>query len=123
MLYETLNHPSLLLLFIGTGIAGGSVFDVGNYVKFLLSYKNISNIIIDFLETSLCLFMLFFVNLKYNYGQLRLFPLLIFLIVFSLERITIGKMLAKFYTTCYNLIRKAIKRLHRGKNNENNKNG
>ena len=116
MLYETLNQPLLLLIFLTAGVVGGFIFDAGNYIKFLFSNKKAPYVVIDFIETSMCLGLLFFVNLKYNYGQVRLFPALIFFIFFSLERITIGKMLAKIYISCYNLLRKAIKKNTQRKN-------
>ena len=111
MLYETLSQPFLLLVFLLAGILGGLVFDIGNFIKFLCSNKKVPSIIIDFLQTIICCLMLFFVNLKYNYGLFRLFPLVIFVVSFSIERFTLGKIIAKFYNLCYNLLTKLFKKV------------
>ena len=124
MLYETLHHPKLLIIFILTGLSLGLLFDIGNFIKFLFSNKKIPSIIIDFIQTSISLLYLFMVNLKYNYGSIRLFPILIFFLSFSIERLTIGKIVAKFYLSCYNLLTKFNKRLwskiKNGKTNKTN---
>lgn len=111
-----------MLIFLVLGIIGGAIFDIGNYVKFLCSFKKMPFIVIDIIETSLCLLLIFFANLKYNYGQIRLFPALTFMISFIIERLTIGKMLAKIYITCYNWFTKIKKRFKKN-TNETNKNG
>ena len=111
MLYETLSHPYLLFIFLLTGILGGLVFDVGNFVKFLCANKKLPNIIIDFIQTFISLVLLFFANLKYNYGLFRLFPIIIFLFAFAIERFTLGKIIAKFYHVCYNSLTKFLQKI------------
>ena len=111
MLYETLAHPYLLLVFLLAGLAGGLVFDVGNFIKFLCSNKKLPSVIIDFVQTCICLSILFFVNLNYNYGLFRAFPIIIFLAFFSLERFTLGKIIAKFYHVCYNSLTKFLQKI------------
>ncbi len=107
MLYETLNHPYLFIIFFVCGVLGGFVFDAGNFIKFLCGNKKIPKIVITFLETSLCLVLLFIFNLKFNYGVIRLFPYVIFFVVFCFYRFTIGKLFAKIYLSCYNYFIKA----------------
>ena len=122
MLYETLSQPKLFFIFLILGILGGFVFDVGNYIKFLFNNKKISNTILDIIEISICLFLIFICNLKFNYGLIRLFPILIFTLSFSIERITLGKIIAKFYLSCYNMFNKINKRLWgKLKNDKTNK--
>ena len=124
MLYETLSHPTLALIFLLVGIVGGLIFDVGNFIKFLFANKKIPAIIIDFIQTCVCLFIIFIVNVKVNYGIIRLFPYLLFLTSFFIERITIGKVIAKFYLKCYNLLTKLNSKLwsklKNGKSNKGN---
>lgn len=123
MLYETLTQPYLLLIFLLAGILGGLVFDIGNFIKFLCSNKKAPSIFIDFIQTIICCLILFFVNLKYNYGLFRLFPIIIFLIFFTLERFTLGKIIAKFYNLCYNLLTKLFKKVTKKfKHDKTNKN-
>ena len=111
MLYETLNQPKLLIIFIIVGFGCGLVYDIGNFIKFLFNNKKIANVILDIIETSVVLSVVFIVNLNFNYGQIRLFPILIFLIFFVIERYTIGKIIAKIYISCYNLLTKLNKKI------------
>lgn len=113
MLYETLNQPSILLIFLITGLLSGLVFDVGNFVKFLCSNKKVPKVILDFIETFFILCIFFKVNLQFNYGVFRFFPIIIFLLSFTIERFTIGKLVAKFYLSCYNCLTKLNKLLWR----------
>lgn len=121
MLYETLNHPRLFVIFVLAGFMCGFVFDVGNYVKFLFANKKIPSIFIDFIQTSISLFVAFFTNLFYNYGTIRFFPIIIFMIAFSLERLTLGKLIAKFYYSCYNALKRLSRKLWRHKNDKTDK--
>lgn len=118
MLYETLKQPSLLIAFIIAGICSGIIFDIGNFIKFLFSNKKFPSIIIDIIQTSFIIFVEFIINLKYNYGQIRLFPIFIFLIFFTIERLTLGKIVAKFYSSCYNNLIKLICKMWRKKQND-----
>lgn len=123
MLYETLIQPRLLVIFLTLGFVFGLVFDVGNFIKFLFGNKKMSNFILDFLQTSLCLVMIFFVNLNCNFGQIRFFPVVLVLITFIIERLTLGKVVAKFYIFCYNKLNKLNNLIWRkSKNAKTNKN-
>ena len=122
MLYETLSHPKLAIIFLTIGFVGGLIFDVGNFIKFLCGNKKIPSILIDFIQTLICLIIIFFTNLKVNFGEIRLFPYLLFLTSFYLERISIGKVIAKIYLKCYNLLTKLnFKLWSKLKNGKNNK--
>ena len=117
MLYQTLNHPKLLIVFLILGLVGGLVFDVGNFIKFLFANKKVPSIILDIIQTFICLALIFVTNVKLNYGIIRLFPFVIFMTAFSIERYTISKLIAKIYLSCYNLIIKLNKRSWRRKKN------
>ena len=117
MLYQTLNHPKLLVVFLILGLVGGLVFDVGNFIKFLFANKKVPSIILDIIQTFICLALIFVTNVKLNYGIIRLFPFVIFMTAFSIERYTISKLIAKIYLSCYNLIIKLNKRIWRRKKN------
>lgn len=122
MLYQTLQQPRLLLYFLIIGFVGGLIFDIGNFIKFLFSNKKIPCIILDFIQTSICLLLIFFFNLKLNYGIIRLFPFVCFMFSFIIERYTLGKLIAKIYLSCYNLFIKINKKIWRNKNAKTNKN-
>lgn len=122
MLYQTLQQPKLLVYFLIIGIVGGLIFDLGNFVKFLFLNKKLPCILLDIIETGLCLFIIFYYNLKLNYGIIRLFPFICFMFSFIMERYTLGKLIAKIYLSCYNLLIKINKRIWRKKNAKTNKN-
>lgn len=111
MLFQTLNHLSLFFIFLLTGFVSGFIFDIGNFIKFLFANKKIPSIILDFIQTSLSIILLFFVNLKYNFGLFRVFPIIIFCFSFFIERISLGKILAKGRILCYNFIEKLNNKL------------
>lgn len=111
MLYQTLQQPKLLVVFLITGFVCGSLFDVGNFIKFLCLNKKIAIIILDLIQTAIVLFIIFIVNLQFNYGEIRIFPLLIFLFAFVIEKITLSKMFVKFYKACYNRFIKLNERI------------
>lgn len=123
MLYQTLFQPYLLIIYLLAGFGGGLVFDFGNFIKFLFANKKIPSIIIDFIQTIICIFLLFFVNLSFNYGIIRLFSVIIFLFAFSIERFSLGKIIAKFYLVCYTFINKILRKVankfNRDKTNKN----
>lgn len=123
MLYETLNQSNLMLIFVLSGLIAGVIFDVANFVKFLFANKKVACVILDFIATSLCLVLVFGVNVYFNYGSIRLFPFSIFFGAFCLERFTLGKIIAKIYSVCYNLLTKLNKKIWRKiENAKTNKN-
>lgn len=123
MLYETLAQNSLLLIFLACGFCGGLIFDIGNFIKFLFANKKPACVVLDIICTVFCCILLFFVNLSQNFGVLRLFPVVIFLLAFSVERFTLGKIIAKIYLVCYTFLTKLAgkltKRIKHGKANKN----
>lgn len=122
MLYETLNQPQLLFYYIILGFCSGLFFDAGNFIKFLCSNKKFANIIFDIISTSLVMMAFIAFNGYINYGIIRLALVLSFATSFTIERFTLGKLLAKFYTSCYNAFERIIKRIKKTKKDETNKN-
>lgn len=122
MLYETLNQPIIFLSFLILGLFCGLIFDFGNFIKFLFSNKKLPSIIIDIIQTFIILYLLFLFNLIINYGQIRLFIILVFTFSFIIERYIVGKFVAKFYIKCYNVIVNINKKLwSQNKNDKTNK--
>jgi len=123
VLYETLNQPRLFVIFICFGIICGLIFDIGNFIKFLCANKKFACVFIDLIQTSLSLGIIFYVNLKYNYGLFRLYPYIIYGVAFAIERFTLGKVIAKIYLVCYNFFVKIKNKLWRkSKNAQTDKN-
>lgn len=111
MLFETLSQPKLLLLFIIFGFLSGFVFDISNFIKVLTKNNKVINIILDFVSTIINALVLFVVNLYFNYGEIRLFAIAIFELGFTIQRLTLGKIFAKFFILLYNLVLKILKKL------------
>lgn len=111
MLYETLSQPKLLLVFIIFGFLSGFVFDISNFIKVLSKNNKIVNIILDFVSTVINLGLLFLVNLTYNYGEFRAFAIAVYEFGFTIQRFTLGKLLAKLFLWCYNAFVKGISKL------------
>ncbi len=105
MLYETLSQPSIFLWMSIGGLLSGLLFDFVNILSFLLNNKRVIKQILLFLSTFLLFFNVFFLNLKLNYGQFRLFSILGFGISFCIERFLMSNFLAKPITKCYNTIK------------------
>ena len=80
MLYETLIQPKLLFIFVFLGIFCGFLFDFSKIIKYFFANKKTPSKIITLLTTLFSLFLLFFHNLKFNYGSIRLFPFFVFLV-------------------------------------------
>ena len=105
MLYPTLSQPFVACMIAMCGMLGGGVFDLSNLVKFLSGGDKLSKNIFDFISIIICAFLLFVFNLFFNYGQIRIFVLIIFLIFFSLERFLSKVLWTKLVKKCYNKIK------------------
>lgn len=111
MLYETLSQPLIAVIFAIIGFLSGFIFDIFNFIKFLCGNKKIISHILDFFMTILVFIVFYVLNLSYMYGEIRLFSVVVFLMPFLIERITLGKLLEKFYHACYNVFVKISKRI------------
>ena len=116
ILFETLNQPKILVCIIFCGFFCGLFFDVCNLIVFLCNNNKITKNIFQCISTILCFFVLFFVNSKINYGQMRLYILVFFVLSIFLERISVGKIIAKTYNWCYTQFEKVINTLTKVKN-------
>ena len=98
-----------IMLIIGLllGVVYG-ILKMPNRIKKLYILEIISDIIFVILSTTICIFA---IN-KINYGSIRLFLLLGYIIGFIIERITLGKLFAKGFIWVYN---KSIKNINKFK--------
>lgn len=124
MLYESLSQPLICVCVLVIGFASGFVFDISNYIIFLCKNNKITKIVFDFAAT-ICVFAIFFVTIfKLDYGNIRFYHVLIFFVFLVLQRITLGKLIAKFIQVCYNHFIKFFKfigeQLCQKKNKTNN---
>lgn len=101
MLYETLSQPALFFILIISGFSSGFIFDALNIAK-----KRIKNhFFCDFLMIFcifFAVFIFYIINLKFNYGEIRLYPVFCFSLSLAIERYIFGYLLAKNPPLCYN---------------------
>ncbi len=101
MLYETLNQPTIIFFLFLIGFSCGFLFDLKSYIVFLCRENKIVKIIFDFIF-SIFVFSIFYLSvLKLDYGELRLFHFIIFFGSILLQRLTLGKLIAKLFNWCY----------------------
>lgn len=121
MLYETLAQPSIFLIMCAGGFAAGFLFDIKNIALFAFFQKNsiFSRIFAHFLMFFACFvaFCVFFIlNLRTNFGQIRGFGVLAFLLAFGLERFFMKNFVAIPAAKCYNKLKaKYGRKAHRKK--------
>ncbi len=101
MLYQTLSQPVILLWLILGGIFCGILWDVKTIFCILFNNK-IAKHFFEFFACFCAILLLFTLNLKLNFGELRIYFLLIFVISFILERFISKNFLAKPIAKCYN---------------------
>lgn len=104
MLYETLNQPYIMLLFLLFGFLSGFIFDFNSFSKMFLRNKIFQNISIFFC-TIITIFIFYICNLSLNYGQFRIYLIICFLISFTLQRIIFNKIVAKLTKKCYDRLK------------------
>ena len=105
MLYEALSQPAVFLWLTLGGFAGGFVFDLKNiFLSFFHKNKVLAQILL-FFSTFLAFLLCFFLNLKTNYGEFRIFPIFAFSLAFAIERFFAQNFLAKPFAKCYNKIK------------------
>ncbi len=102
MLYPTLNQPLMLLVIFSAGIICGVLFDVLNIFS---KYKILKHIA-DFFGTILSFLLLFAINLKFNYGQFRIYIIAVFALSFAIEKIISYFLWTKLIKKCYIRIRR-----------------
>ena len=99
MLYQTSHQAFFVLILFFTGFCFGFLLDLKKNIK--LKNKIISNIV-DFIIVVIYLFILFLLNLHFNLGIVRLYPLIVFLLSTFCQQILSKKILAKLIKKCYN---------------------
>ena len=104
MLYPTVNQPIVIIAMFFTGLACGLIFEIFRFLTFLSGNDKISKIFFDFLAVIFSFALFFIVNLAVNYGQFRVYVILIFLIGFAVEEIILKILWKKLKKKCYTRI-------------------
>lgn len=102
MLYETQTQIGVFFLFILSGFLCGLIFDFQKIMKNKVKNKFFANFLLIFC-VFLSSFIYFFINLIFNYGELRWFSLVTFLLSFSIEKIIAENIFALTKKICYNI--------------------
>ncbi len=115
MLYETQTQIGVFFLFILSGFLCGLIFDFQKIMKNKVKNKFFANFLLIFCVFSSS-FIYFFINLIFNYGELRWFSLVTFLLSFTIEKMIAENIFALTKKFCYNIRHgRRTKRKERGK--------
>ena len=107
-------------LFFG-GFLSGLLFDICYLVTFLCNNNKIVKNIFECVTTLCSFVVLFLINLYTNYGQFRVYIFIVFFLSLLLQRVTLGKIIAKTKNACYNAFTKLVKRFTKTKNDTKEK--
>lgn len=113
MLYETLSQPLILLQILGVGFLSGVVFDLNTFFYILCDKNKIARFILDILSTLAVFVVFFLLILNIAYGEIRVYQIAVFVIALAVERLTIGKLVAKAIFVCYNFCGKVLRKTYK----------
>ena len=102
MLYPTLSQPLIFFILFLTGVLSGVFFDIAKILKCLSKKKNFLFQFFLFVATVLSFFLFYEVNLNINYGQLRFYTFIAFLIGLTVEQFFSNKLIANYIKNLYN---------------------
>ena len=111
MLYETLYQGQIFLVMLYFGLLDGIVFEGKNLIQNACNKNKIVCAVLDtvFMLFSALLFI-FAKNLA-NYGEVRIYLLIAFVIGVMLEHISIGFLVEKFFASVYTIGRKIARKV------------
>lgn len=102
MLYEVLSQSYIFLWLTVGGFLCGFLFDIKNILVWCFKKNKIISHVIMFFCVFLLLLISYYLNLKTNYGQFRLYPIFAFSLAFSIQRFLILNFVANPVVKCYN---------------------
>lgn len=105
MLFEALSQPMIFFWLSFGGFFAGFLFDIKNILNFSFKKNKIIDQILLFFSVFGTLFLCFFLNLIFNYGQFRFFSIFAFILSFSLQRFISANFVANPIIKCYNKIK------------------
>ncbi|MCI5497259.1 MAG: spore cortex biosynthesis protein YabQ [Firmicutes bacterium] len=101
-------------IMFGVGIILGVFYGVINIPNFIKEHVVI-RIICDIIFTSIMTFAFVFIVESINFGSIRAYLLVGYILGFTIERITLGKIFAKGYKRVYNLCVNGLKKFYTSK--------
>lgn len=99
----------------GIGVVLGAGVGILNIIKSLFKHNLVVDNILDCLYSIFCCIVDLFTLIEFNFGVLRLYLIVAFLLGMYIERKTLGKVFAKLLTWLYNKISKVIVTLRKTK--------
>lgn len=111
MLYETLSQPLILLYVIVVGFLSGVVFDIATFLLTIFKQNKFLRHLLDFICTSVVCGIFFLLIFNLNYGEIRLWQVVCFVVSVVIERLSIGKLVAKGLLVCYTFFIKKLKKV------------
>lgn len=117
MLYETLKQSVIFLSMLYFGLLGGVLYEMKTSVGQPFLKNKYITILFDIVFFIVLSLLFFFATQFTNYGEIRLYMIVSFILGFTLERISIGRVLAKSVSFLYNKTVKKLKttKLFKGK--------
>ncbi len=112
MLFSTQFQFSIFLSIFFIIFAASFLFDVSALIYELTAKNNVVKNIFDFVAMTLVCVVFFFVVLSKNFGEFRWFCFLAFALGIIIQRMTFGKIIAKFYSLWYNAFEKTKQRIN-----------
>ena len=106
-----LKDFSIMLAF---GFLLGIIYGILNISNFIKS-RLFTQILADIIFSTLAIITFIILINKINMGEIRLFLCIGYILGFTLERITLGKLFAKGYKNVYNYIVKLFKTFNKSK--------
>lgn len=103
MLYQTISQPTIWLLFSIFGFVSGFLIDILKIINIFFKKIKLLNNFFSFIIYFSIFFIYFFVNLKFNYGELRFYTFIVFSFSFFAQRALIQNFVAKPVSKWYNM--------------------
>lgn len=110
MLYETLSQPKICLIIIIFGFCLGAIFDIEKFFVFSSGNNKIIQFFSDVFSLILYFVLFYIIICRINYGEIRLYQLLIFILSSIGEHFSLGKGIAILLKIVYNKIEKLKKK-------------
>lgn len=104
MLYPTLNQPLVIVMMLIAGFVAGLFFDICRLIALLTRKDKAAKHIMDFVATITAVVILYLNNLHFNYGQIRLYVVILFVLSFYLQRKLSQKLWTKLLQKWYSNI-------------------
>lgn len=110
MLFETLKQFYIALGTIYFGLLAGISKDISNFIKKPIKSKILKNIIDVITVIVFSLLFILCINVV-NFGEIRLYLLVVFLLGYVLERISLGNLVDFILDKVYNLFKVFISKV------------